>query len=204
MAAVRRPPVEVLPDVPKSRDNMSLTALGQFPAKDLERSSGLIEELGGRLDNESPRMSFPDPYNSRVNVGCDTRRLGPQRILVVVAVLLRVRRWMTASYDQFDLEGGAEGQPELLQRPWSIGQNRRSFHDHTAQWPDCGCPQRSPTRAGHRRLPAAPRVDRLCRPPVGNRRRTRCWQLLAGPSRASSMTDESARARRSCLLLDRR
>ena len=59
--------------VPKSRDNMSLTALGQLPAKDLERPSGLIEELGGRLDNESPRMSFPGPYNSRVNVGCGTR-----------------------------------------------------------------------------------------------------------------------------------
>ena len=84
--------------VPKSRDNMSLTALGQFPAKDLERSSGLIEELGGRLDNESMRMSFPGPFNSTVNFCCCTRGLGSQRVLVVVAVLLRVRRWMTASY----------------------------------------------------------------------------------------------------------
>ena len=61
------------PMVAKRRDDMSLTALGQLTAKDLERPCGLVEELGGRLDNESTRMSFPGPYNSTVNVGCGTR-----------------------------------------------------------------------------------------------------------------------------------
>ena len=59
--------------VAKRRNDMSLTALGQLTAKDLERPYGLVEELGGRLDNESPRMSFPGPYNSTVNAGCGTR-----------------------------------------------------------------------------------------------------------------------------------
>ena len=59
--------------VPKRRDDVSLTALGQLTAKDLERLCGLVEELGGRLDNESTRMSFPGQYNSTVNVGCGAR-----------------------------------------------------------------------------------------------------------------------------------
>ena len=57
----------------KRRDDVSLAALGQLTAKDLEGLCGLVEELGGRLDNESPRMSLPGSYNSRVNIGCGTR-----------------------------------------------------------------------------------------------------------------------------------
>ena len=59
--------------VAKRWDDVSLTALGQLTAKDLECPCGLVEELGGRLDNESPRMAFPGLHNSIVNVGCGAR-----------------------------------------------------------------------------------------------------------------------------------
>jgi hypothetical protein len=59
--------------VAKRRDDVALTALWQLTPKDLECTCGLVEELGGRLDNESPRMWCPGPYNSTVNAGCGTR-----------------------------------------------------------------------------------------------------------------------------------
>jgi len=59
--------------VAKRRDDMTLTAFGQLTPKNLERPCGLVEELGGRLDNESTRMSFPCSHNSTVNAGCGTR-----------------------------------------------------------------------------------------------------------------------------------
>jgi hypothetical protein len=59
--------------VEKRRDDVSLTALGQLIAKELKRPCGLVEEFGGRLDNEPTRMSFPGPYYSTVNLRCGTR-----------------------------------------------------------------------------------------------------------------------------------
>jgi hypothetical protein len=55
--------------VAKCRDDVASTALGQLSAKDLKRPCGLVEELGGRLDDEPSGVSFPGLHDLRVNVG---------------------------------------------------------------------------------------------------------------------------------------
>ena len=57
------------PMVAKRRNDVPLTALGQLAAKDLERPCGLVEELGGRLDHEPSRVSFPGLHDARVDIG---------------------------------------------------------------------------------------------------------------------------------------
>jgi hypothetical protein len=110
--------------IAKRGDDMSPTALGQLAAKDLERPCGLVEELGGRLDNEPSGVSIPGLDDSRVNVGCGTGRLCPERILVVVAVLLRGRAQVDDSVvsTELYLESRAQGRPELFRRPWPVRQ----------------------------------------------------------------------------------
>lgn len=62
-------PIHLLLTVTKRRYDVPLTALGHLAAQDLERLSGLIEEIRRGLDDEPPGVPLPGVRNARINFG---------------------------------------------------------------------------------------------------------------------------------------
>lgn len=110
--------------IAKRRDDVSLTALGQLTAKDLERSCRLVEEFGRGFDDEPSGVRLPRLQDARVDLPRCCRGLRSERILVVVPVLERRGAEMNDGIVPAELaiKSGSQGGPELLRRAWPIGE----------------------------------------------------------------------------------
>jgi len=96
-------------------DVMAAT-FGQLGSHQFEYPRRLREEIGCRVDDEAPRVRFPDAQDPHVNFcGLDCR-LGPQRILVVVPVIQRRRPQVNHCVvaPQFVAERRVHGREEIV------------------------------------------------------------------------------------------
>jgi hypothetical protein len=178
--------------VEKRRDDVSLTALGQLTAKDLERPCGLVEKLCD--DSTMNRQGCRSQARIRASMS-PRRRLTPSAAdFGVVAVLCAgVRRWMTAHADRARSGGCAQRRPEFSIGPGQRSPSivSRSHRTMAGLW----LSQRS--QLARRRRWRSPHVDRSGRPP---------WKPPPNTTLAASgktftcvrMTGESIRAVRFC------
>ena len=75
----------------QSGHDVTATALGQFAAKKLQRLNSLVQKIVGCLHNEPARVFLPGMKDALIDSLGLRRRLGPERVMAIVAIISRRR-----------------------------------------------------------------------------------------------------------------